>query len=58
MEARIYVRGGRMQVRQAKMTCQFDANGQVVAALKYYVEVGVLTVPSAAQVLTVGGGRF
>jgi hypothetical protein len=34
MEARIvYVRGGRMQVRQAKVTCQFDANGQVVAAL-------------------------
>jgi hypothetical protein len=34
MEARIvYLRGGRTEVRQAKVTCQFDASGEVVAAL-------------------------
>jgi hypothetical protein len=34
MEARIvYARNGRPQVRQARVTCQFNAGGQVVAAL-------------------------
>jgi hypothetical protein len=34
MEARIvYSRKGRMQVRQARVTCQFDLAGTVVAAL-------------------------
>ena len=34
MEARIvYSRKGRMQVRQANVTCQFNGAGQVVAAL-------------------------
>jgi hypothetical protein len=34
VEARIvYSRSGRVQVRQARVTCQFDAGGQVVAAL-------------------------
>jgi len=34
MQARIvYARSGRMQVRQARVTCQFDPDGQVIAAL-------------------------
>jgi len=34
MRARIvYARSGRMQVRQARVTCQFDPDGQVIAAL-------------------------
>jgi len=34
MEARIvYARSRGMQVRQARVTCQFDSSGQVIAAL-------------------------
>jgi hypothetical protein len=34
MEARIvYERRGRVQIRQARVTCQFDQKGQVIAAL-------------------------
>jgi hypothetical protein len=34
MEVRIvYARSGGVQVRQSRVTCQFDPDGQVVAAL-------------------------